>query len=97
MTVGTTVVFPFNETVEADNLFHTISSIATVNTPNTAFGIFLSNNNTNGDTLEVQNCMLIDLTAMYGEGKEPTTTQQVISDCALIGHNLEVYQPTTTN
>lgn len=92
-----TISFPTTGEVLA-NTWTTLTSIVNVTAyNNNSFAIYLQNNNTNGDTLEVQNCMLIDLTAMYGEGKEPTTTQQVVSDCALIGHNLEVYQPTTTN
>lgn len=90
-----TISFPATSEVLA-NTWTTLTVIANVTAyNNTSFAIYLQNNNTVGDTLEVQNCMLIDLTEMYGEGNEPTTTQQVISDCALIGRNLNVYQPTT--
>ena len=90
----TTVSFPFNTTLSA-NEWITIADINTVNYNDTQFGIYCQNNNTNGDTLQVQNMMLIDLTAMYGKGKEPPDTLTVINDCALIGHPLSVYQERT--
>lgn len=92
----TTLTFPSQTVVEA-NKWTTISDIREITDDNTVVAIFLPSDNAVSDTLEIRNFMLIDLTAMYGVGNEPTDTKVVEYDCNCIGYNLDTYIPPIEN
>ena len=86
----TTLTFPSTTSV-TENTWTTLADIREITDDNTIVAIFLPADNTIGDTLEIKDFMLIDLTAMYGAGKEPTDTKVVEFDCACIGYSLDSF------
>ena len=77
--LGTETVTAYQSGSEGRNVYKTEELLYTATKSNTTIGfgkIALKNTLANGDTIDVKNIMLCDLTAMFGVGNEPATVDE---------------------